>query len=102
MVMVYPSANRDEAVFEEPDRFRVDRTPNDHLALGWGSHFCLGANLARMEVRVAIGRLLERLPDLRPEPGTRPTRSWSSIINGLERLPVVFTPTAPIDPTATG
>jgi cytochrome P450 family 142 subfamily A polypeptide 1 len=94
VVMVYASANRDEEIFEDPESFRIDRTPNDHLSFGWGTHFCLGSNLARMEIRVAISRLLERLPGLRPEPDTTPTRYFSSILNGLDALPVVFEPQA--------
>ena len=58
VVMVYASANRDEAVFDEPHRFRVDRSPNEHLAFGFGPHYCLGANLARMEIRAVLRRIL--------------------------------------------
>ena len=94
VLMLYASANRDEAVFDEPERFRVDRTPNDHLAFGIGSHFCLGANLARMEIEVVIGRILERLPDLQLAPGEAVVESPHPIIAWLERMPVVFTPTA--------
>jgi cytochrome P450 len=57
----WPSANRDEAVFEDPFRFDVTRTPNRHLAFGYGSHFCLGAHLARMEMRVLMDVLLEHV-----------------------------------------
>ena len=60
----YPSANRDEDVFEDPDRFDVTRQPNYHLAFGHGSHFCLGANLARVELRAAIRALLPILPQM--------------------------------------
>ncbi len=62
--MFYPSANRDEDVFEDPDRFDVTRKPNRHLAFGHGAHFCLGANLARVELRAAIRALLPILPDM--------------------------------------
>ncbi len=89
VVMIYASANRDELVFEAPQRFRIDREPNEHLAFGMGTHFCLGASLARMEIAVVIGRLLERLPELALAPGTRPTRAASPIVNGLARMPVV-------------
>jgi cytochrome P450 family 142 subfamily A polypeptide 1 len=92
VLMLYGSANRDEAVFDEPQRFRVDRSPNDHLAFGVGSHFCLGANLARMEIEVVIGRILERLPDLELAPGEAVVETPHPIIRWLERMPVVFTP----------
>jgi len=88
VVMIYASANRDEAVFEAPHEFRVDRTPNEHLALGIGPHYCLGANLARMEIRVVLRKILERLPALRPVPGTAPQQTPSALIDGLESLPV--------------
>ena len=67
LLLWYPSANRDEAVFEDPFTFRIDRAPNPHLAFGIGEHFCLGAHLARMEARIAIGGLVERFPELRLE-----------------------------------
>ena len=86
-------AGADEAVFDQPERFRVDRAPNDHLALGIGSHFCLGANLARMEIEVVIGRILERLPDLQLAPGAAVVEVPHPIIAWLERMPVEFTPT---------
>jgi cytochrome P450 len=94
LVLLYLSANRDEDVFDEPQTFRVDRRPNDHVSFGFGTHFCLGANLARMEMRVAIGRILERLPDLHLEPGSSPRHFHSSVMNGLTYLPAVFTPRA--------
>ena len=92
VIMLYGSANRDEDVFDEPQRFLIDRKQNDHVSLGFGSHFCLGANLARMEIRNTISRLLERLPDLELVPGTQPTRFGSTIVNGLAHMPTVFTP----------
>lgn len=60
----YPSANRDPDAFEEPDRFDVARRPNHHLAFGHGAHFCLGSNLARVELRAALGALLPLLPEM--------------------------------------
>ncbi len=64
VLMLYPSGNRDEDVFVRPDEIRIDRKPN-HLAFGIGHHYCMGANLARMELRVALREILRRLPDLR-------------------------------------
>ncbi|MFF5969836.1 cytochrome P450 [Streptomyces collinus] len=81
-----PSANRDETVFDEPDRFDVGRQPNRHLALGFGEHFCLGGMLARVELRLLYGELLER--SIRVEPDGEPTPLASIVVNGPERLPV--------------
>src|SRR6185295_3010572 len=64
VVLFYASANRDEDAFDHPDVFDITRTPNDHLAFGIGSHFCLGANLARLEIRVMFEELLRRVPDI--------------------------------------
>ncbi|GIU88648.1 MAG: cytochrome P450 [Acidimicrobiia bacterium] len=89
---VYPSANRDEDVFEDPHAFRVDRSPNMHLAFGTGPHFCLGANLARTEIRILLEELFSRLPDLRVAPGAGPERAPNSLVTTIEHLPVVFTP----------
>ncbi|WP_417519663.1 cytochrome P450 [Minwuia sp.] len=58
------AANRDPAMFDDPDSVRIDRNPNKHLAFGWGAHVCLGNSLARMEGRIAIGRLLDRFPNI--------------------------------------
>jgi cholest-4-en-3-one 26-monooxygenase len=86
----YPSANRDEAVFQDPDRFDVARQPNDHLAFGMGEHFCMGANLARLEITIMFEELLNRLPDVRLA-GT-PIRLRSNFINGIKQMPVRYTP----------
>jgi cytochrome P450 len=88
VVMVYASANRDEAVFEAPHRFRVDRSPNEHLAFGFGPHYCLGANLARMEIRTVLRRILKRLPGIRLAEGGRAVPTPSALIDGLDALPV--------------
>ena len=64
-MLLYPSANRDEDVFDDPFRFDIARTPNEHVAFGFGTHFCLGASLARLEIAVMLDELLARLPDLR-------------------------------------
>jgi cytochrome P450 family 142 subfamily A polypeptide 1 len=90
--MLYQSANRDEDVFEAPDELRVDRSPNPHLAFGIGTHYCLGANLARAEVRVVFEELFKRLTDIRVPEGTIPQRGASSLVLSLEHLPAVFTP----------
>jgi cytochrome P450 family 142 subfamily A polypeptide 1 len=92
VVVLYESANTDERHFDEPERFDVARTPNDHVAFGWGPHFCLGASLARAELRALFSRVLERLPGLAPANDEPLPRS----IAGIERLPVVFTPSAPV------
>ena len=88
VVMVYASANRDEAVFDEPHRFRVDRDPNEHLAFGFGPHYCLGANLARMEIRTVLRKILQRLPEIRLAEGAQPLQTQSALIDGLDELPV--------------
>ena len=64
LILLYPSANRDAAVFDDPDTFDITRSPNPHLAFGFGAHFCLGNQLARLELKVMTERLLARLPDL--------------------------------------
>jgi cholest-4-en-3-one 26-monooxygenase len=86
----YGSANRDEDVFPHADRFDVGRTPNDHLAFGIGPHFCLGANLARLEIQIMFEELLRRLPDI--ELAGPVERLRSNFINGIKRMPVRFTP----------
>ncbi len=65
MALVYPAANRDPAVFIDPDRFDITRSPNQHVAFGHGTHFCLGANMARAELRMLFGELSRRITDLR-------------------------------------
>jgi cytochrome P450 len=91
VVVFYSSANRDEEVFDAPERFDVARTPNEHLAFGGGgAHFCLGANLARLEIRALFEQVLARLPDLRLAGPVERLRS--NFINGPRRMPVTFTP----------
>jgi cholest-4-en-3-one 26-monooxygenase len=93
VVIYYGSANRDPAAFG-PDAggFDVARSPNNHLAFGFGTHFCLGASLARLEIRAMFGELLRRLPDLAVV--GPPDRLRSNFINGIKHLPVAFTPAA--------
>jgi cytochrome P450 family 142 subfamily A polypeptide 1 len=92
LVLLYPSANRDEEVFSDPDAFDVTRAPNPHLAFGFGAHVCLGNQLARLELRVMFERLAARLPDLALVGGELASRR-SNFISGLESMPVTFTPT---------
>src|SRR5690606_25262395 len=89
--MLYQSANRDEAVFEDPDEFRIDRDPNPHLGFGVGTHYCLGANLARAEISVVFTELFARLRDIRAADPDNLTRGDSTLVLSLARLPAVFT-----------
>jgi cytochrome P450 len=82
------SANRDEEVFEEPFTFDIRRDPNPHLTFGHGSHFCLGANLARLEMRLVLGEVLDRLDDLHLDGDVEWTRSNKH--TGMRHLPVGF------------
>jgi cytochrome P450 len=88
LMLCYASGNRDEAVFEEPGRFRVDRKPNRHLAFGYGAHLCLGQHLAKMEMRILWEELLPRVSDLALD-GT-PAMSEAVFVNGPKRLPIAF------------
>jgi len=91
-VLLYESANFDERHFAAPDRFDIHRAPNDHVAFGFGPHFCLGASLARAELRTMFDRLLARLPDLQLALADSSPRS----ITGIERMPVVFSASRPL------
>jgi cytochrome P450 len=83
----YVSANRDAAVFADPDRFDVTRHPNEHVAFGAGGpHFCLGAGLARLEARLVLGALLERFPELRADGPVQRLRS--NFLNSIKAMPV--------------
>ena len=94
LMLFYPSANRDEEVFEHPHEFDIGRNPNPHVAFGIGTHFCLGASLARLEVRMMIPEVLRRMPDLELATDEHLPRRASNFVSGLERMPVTFTPTA--------
>jgi len=95
VVFFHASGNRDEDIFENPDVFDVARDPNPHIAFGGGGpHFCLGANLARMEIRVMFEHLLDRVPDIHQDGEVQ--RLQSQFINGVKHLPVAFTPSAPL------
>jgi cytochrome P450 len=88
VIMWYPSANRDEEVFEDPYKFDITRTPNEHIAFGIGEHFCLGAGFARKEIKVMFEELLARFPDIQITGA--PDRLRSNFINGVKHLPVTY------------
>jgi len=92
VVVYYASANHDEAVFADPDTFDVSRNPNDHLAFGVGPHFCLGASLGRLEMRVFFEELLARLRDIEMDGPVE--RLQSNFQSGIKHMPVRFRPVA--------
>ena len=93
LLLLYHSANRDETKFDEPHRFVADRKPNDHLAFGgYGAHFCLGASLARLELRVMFEELLRWLPDATLDTDAKLPLRPSNFIVGIEHMPIAFTP----------
>jgi cholest-4-en-3-one 26-monooxygenase len=93
VVLWYISANRDEKVFPNPFTFDLARSPNDHVTFGGrGPHFCLGANLARAELRAIFREMLSRMPDMQPT--APPSRLRSNFINGIKHMPIEFTPGA--------
>jgi cholest-4-en-3-one 26-monooxygenase len=97
IVFFHASANRDETIFNNPDVLDITRQPNPHIAFGGGGpHFCLGANLARMEIRVMFEHLLDRIPDIHQNGPMQ--RLQSQFINGVKHLPVAFTPGARMSP----
>jgi len=97
LILLYASANRDGSVFDNPDSFDISRSPNPHMAFGFGAHFCLGNQLARLELKVMVDRLLDRLPDLHltVDRDALPRRK-ANFISGIEEMPVAFTPTRPL------
>ena len=92
ILMLYPSANRDERAIDNPNELDLMRESNNHLAFGIGPHFCLGANLARMEVKLVFQELLGRLPDIRIVDDAPLDRGASSLVLALQHLPATFTP----------
>ena len=96
VVLLYPSANRDASVFADPFRFDVRRSPNDHIAFGLGPHFCLGNSLARLELVCMFEHLLRRLADIALVSDEEPAYRPANFVSGYERMPVTFTPTAPL------
>lgn len=96
MMLLFESANFDESVFEAPESFDTTRDPNSHVAFGFGTHFCLGNQLARLELRLMTQRVLQRLPDLRLASDDGLPLRPANFVSGLESMPVVFTPSKPV------
>ncbi|HJT92515.1 MAG TPA: cytochrome P450, partial [Mycobacterium sp.] len=93
VVMFYPSGNWDTTVFAHPQRFDLSRNPNPHLGFGGGgSHFCLGSQVARAQLRALFRELLTRIPDFRT--GT-PVMLAGNFIHGIKSMPITFTPETP-------
>jgi cytochrome P450 len=88
LMLCYASGNRDESVFDEPNRFRADRSPNKQLAFGYGAHLCLGQHLAKMEMRILFEELLPKLKSI--ELAGAPRMSQAVFVNGLKSLPIRF------------
>ena len=88
VILLYPSANRDEAVFDEPFRFDITRDPNPHVAFGAGVHFCLGAPLSRLEINVALESLARRIDHFELDEGNDLRYHPSFVLRGLVRLDV--------------
>ncbi len=84
------SANHDESVFPQADKFMIDRAPNKHIAFGYGIHFCLGAPLARLEAKIALSAMLKRFTSFNVTPQARIERQPSLLIYGLQNLPIDF------------
>jgi cytochrome P450 len=89
LFLMINAANRDPAMFPDPDRLNLERDPNPHIAFGYGPHYCVGAPLARLEAQIAFGRLLARLHDLRI---AEEALDWSDnlVLRGVKRLPLMF------------
>jgi cytochrome P450 family 142 subfamily A polypeptide 1 len=90
VLLMYSSANRDERHFDRPEEFDVTRAPNNHIAFGFGTHFCLGASLARLEIRVFFEELLRRTTGWRLTAGTEPVEMANAFVRGLESAQVDF------------
>ena len=97
IVMWHVSANRDETEFENPFKLDISRSPNNHVGFGGGGpHYCLGANLARMELRIIFEEVCKRMPDISLDGS--PSRLRSNFINGVKHMPVVFPQGERVDP----
>jgi cytochrome P450 family 142 subfamily A polypeptide 1 len=96
VLLVYPSGNRDEDIFDDPFTFDIRRMPNEHIAFGFGTHYCLGSSLARLEISLLFDQLLDRMPDLDLVDHTRPRRREATFISGYDDpMPVTFTSGCP-------
>jgi cholest-4-en-3-one 26-monooxygenase len=96
LMLLYPSANRDEDVFELPEEFDIRRSPNEHLAFGIGPHFCLGNRLARVEMLTMFDRLLDRMPDIHLVNDDPAQVRPANFVSGIESLPVAYSPGRPV------
>jgi cholest-4-en-3-one 26-monooxygenase len=96
IMLLFESANFDEKVFDDPESFSIDRYPNNHMAFGFGTHFCLGNQLARLELTLMQERILKRLPDMELASGAELPLRPANFVSGLEAMPVEFTATAPL------
>ncbi len=92
LLLMYASANRDESVFDQPDVFNVERAHNHHVAFGFGTHFCLGSSLARIEIRVMFEELLRRIPDWKLTPGSESKILGATFTRAYDRIDIEFTP----------
>ena len=100
VMLLYEGANFDESHFDDAERFDATRHPNEHVAFGFGTHYCLGQALARVELNVMFERLLSRLPDMKLATDEPLPRRPANFISGLESMPVQFSPTAPVGASA--
>ena len=96
IMLLFESANFDEKVFEDAHGFHIDRYPNNHVAFGFGTHFCLGNQLARLELSIMQRRLLQRLPDMRLASDDALPLRPANFVSGLEKMAVEFSPGAPL------
>lgn len=93
VLLLYPAGNRDDRVFEDPESFNLERWPNRHVAFGgYGVHHCLGASLARLELKILFEEVLTRMPDIRFASDEPLKRRPNNFITGIEEMPVVFSP----------
>jgi cytochrome P450 family 142 subfamily A polypeptide 1 len=92
VLLMYPSGNRDERVFDDPDVFDVTRAHNHHVAFGFGTHFCLGSSLARIELKVMFEELLRRIPDWTIAEGATPKVLGATFTRAYDAVPIEFTP----------